>query len=116
MQLLLEKLPELRQIRCVVWSEHSLYIEPWIQIFVRSKIDRLCLTLITQNERMCEYLLLGLTANIWHHQIFNIANFKIVSGGICLEAYGLNEARIKAAKELDDKSPNEHQTKKQRMN
>ncbi len=65
---------------------------------------------------MCEYLSIQLQTNIWHRQIFNTAVVKNLSGGVCLEARGLNELRITAAKELDDQASNEHQRKKQRTN
>lgn len=116
MQLLLLKLPELRQLNCLSWSEHSFNVEQWIRIFLRSKIDWLCFTLLTLNKLMYEYLSIELQADIWHRQIFNTAVFKNVSEGICLEAHGLNKLRIMVAKELDDQSSNEHQSKKQRTN
>jgi hypothetical protein len=116
MQLLLNKLSELRRFNCVIWSEDSFSIEQWIRIFLQSKIDSLSFTLTTLRKWIYSYLSEELTADIWHRQIFNTAVIKSVSGGICLEANGFNVSRIAAAKELDDQSSNEHQNKKQRIN
>jgi hypothetical protein len=116
MQLLIAKLPELHRLNCVGWSEHSFDVEEWIRIFLRSKIDWLCLTLLTLKKLMYEYLSIELQADIWHRQIFNTAIFKEVSGGVCLEAHGLNVSRTMTANEFDDQSSNEHQRKKRRAN
>jgi hypothetical protein len=116
MQLLLVKLPELLQFNCVAWNENSFDVEQWIRIFLRSQIDQLCFTLITLKKRMYEYASIELNADVWHRQIFNTAVFKKVSGGVRLEASGLNVSRIKVANESDDQLSNEHQTKKQRTN
>ena len=116
MGLLLANLTKLRRFNCVVWSEHAFSLEQWIRIFLQSKIDRLLFTLITLGTLMYESLSAELQADIWCRQIFNTTIFTEVSGGICLEAHGLNVARISAASDLDDQSSNEYQNKKQRIN
>ena len=114
MELLLDKLPELHRFNAIVWSEYSFAVEQWVRIFLRSKIDCLFLTMITLKKSKYEYLSRDLQADIWCQKIFKTTVFREVSGGVCLEAHGLNASRISAASELDDESSNEQQRKKRR--
>ncbi|CAF1496225.1 unnamed protein product [Adineta steineri] len=116
MQLLLSNLPELRRFNCVIWSKHALILEQWIPIFLRSKIDWLLFTMITIGRLRHDYLSIELQSDIWTRDIFNTTTITEVSGGICLEAHGMNILRRSVAVELDNESSNEQPRKKQRTN
>ena len=116
MKLLLIKLPELRRLNCLVWSQDAFDVQQWTRIFLLSKIDWLRFTVVTMKKFMHDYLSMELKADFWQSQIFDTAIVTNAHLGICLEARGVKSSRITAAKELDDPSSNEQKIKRQRLN
>ncbi|CAF1480528.1 unnamed protein product [Adineta steineri] len=72
--------------------------------------------MITIGRLRHDYLSIELQSDIWTRDIFNATTITEVSGGICLEAHGMNILRRSVANELDDESSNEQPRKKQRTN